>query len=201
MQDEVIGLLYDVLGLDRSRLKLDSKHGLLGHLPEFDSMAVVAILTALEDQFGIAVSDRSGTIASPLTVVQRSGDQKLDHRRIAALVLEVEAEMVVVGLPLNMNGTVGPAAEAALAEADVLATVVGVPVETYDERRSTVTADSVLMEFKMKAPARRKVIDKASFQSFGCENKFKFRRGFLFPSFNGGHSRRPVPKLIEFNHR
>lgn len=57
MQDEVIRILYDVLGLDRGRLTLDSKHGLLGHLPEFDSMAVVAILTALEDQFGIAVND------------------------------------------------------------------------------------------------------------------------------------------------
>lgn len=57
MQDEVIRILYDVLGLDRGRLKLDSKHGLLGHLAEFDSMAVVAILTALEDQFGIAVND------------------------------------------------------------------------------------------------------------------------------------------------
>ena len=57
MHDEVIRILYDVLGLDRDRLKLDSKHGLLGHLAEFDSMAVVAILTALEDQFGIAVND------------------------------------------------------------------------------------------------------------------------------------------------
>lgn len=57
MHDEVIRILYDVLGLDRGRLKLDSKHGLLGHLAEFDSMAVVAILTALEDQFGIAVND------------------------------------------------------------------------------------------------------------------------------------------------
>lgn len=57
MQDEVIRILYDVLGLDRRRVKLESNHGLLGHLPEFDSMAVVAILTALEDQFGIAVSD------------------------------------------------------------------------------------------------------------------------------------------------
>ena len=57
MHDEVIRILYDVLGLDRGRLKLDSKHGLLGHLVEFDSMAVVAILTAIEDQFGIAVND------------------------------------------------------------------------------------------------------------------------------------------------
>jgi putative Holliday junction resolvase len=113
-------------------------------------------------RIGIAVSDRSGTIASPLTMVPRSGNRKLDHQRIAALVTEEEAEVVVVGLPLNMNGTVGPAAAAAIAEAKALATVVGVPVETFDERRTTVTADAVLMEFKMKAPARRKVIDKVA---------------------------------------
>ena len=91
-------------------------------------------------RIGIAVSDRSGTIASPLLVVQRSGDRRVDHRRIAELVVEEEADVVVVGLPINMNGTMGPAATAAVAEARALATVVGVPVETYDERRTTSTA-------------------------------------------------------------
>ncbi len=113
-------------------------------------------------RIGIAISDRSGTIASPLTMVPRSGSRATDHRRIAALVAEEEAEVVVVGLPLNMNGSVGPAAQAAIAEAEALATVVGVPVETYDERRTTVTADAVLMEFKMNAQARRKVVDKVA---------------------------------------
>jgi putative Holliday junction resolvase len=113
-------------------------------------------------RIGIAVSDRSGTIASPLTIVPRSGNRKLDHKRIAALVVEEEAEVVVVGLPLNMNGTVGPAATAAIAEAEALATVVGVPVQTFDERRTTVTADAVLIELRMKAPARRRVVDKVA---------------------------------------
>lgn len=113
-------------------------------------------------RIGIAVSDRSGTIASPLTVVQRSGNKGADHRRIAALVQEEEAEIVVVGLPLNMNGTLGPAAQAAVAEAKALATVVGVPVETFDERRTTVTADQAMMEFKMNAQARRRVVDKVA---------------------------------------
>lgn len=113
-------------------------------------------------RIGIAVSDRSGTIASPLTVVARSGNVAADHRRIAALVAEEEAEMVIVGLPLNMNGSSGPAAQAAIKEAAVLATVVNVPVETFDERRTTVTADAVLMERKMNAQARRRVIDKVA---------------------------------------
>jgi putative Holliday junction resolvase len=77
-------------------------------------------------------------------------------------VAEEEADVLVVGLPLNMNGTSGPAANAAVSEARALATVVGVPVETYDERRTTSTADAALMTFKMKAPDRRRVVDKVA---------------------------------------
>ena len=55
-------------------------------------------------RIGVAVSDRSGTIATPLEVVMRSRDRAEDHRRIAALVREEEAEVVVVGLPLSLDG-------------------------------------------------------------------------------------------------
>lgn len=57
MENEIYGILVDVLGLDRSKIKLDAATGLVGHLPEFDSMAVVAILTAIEDQFGVSIGD------------------------------------------------------------------------------------------------------------------------------------------------
>jgi putative Holliday junction resolvase len=67
-----------------------------------------------------------------------------------------------VGLPLNMNGSAGPAAKAAVAEAAALATVVGVPVHTSDERRTTVTADRAMIEAGMNAQARRKVVDKVA---------------------------------------
>jgi putative Holliday junction resolvase len=113
-------------------------------------------------RIGIAVSDRSGTIATPLTVVQRSGNRRTDHRRIADLVAEEEAEIVVVGLPLNMNGSSGPAAQAAIAEAEALSTVVGVPVETFDERRTTVAADDAMRAFRMRAEARRRIVDKVA---------------------------------------
>jgi putative Holliday junction resolvase len=113
-------------------------------------------------RIGIAVSDRSGTIATPLTVVARSGDVAGDHRRIKALVEEEAAERVVVGLPLNMNGSSGPAATSAAAEARALATVVGVPVETHDERRTTVTAQAVLRERGVRAKGQRNEIDKVA---------------------------------------
>jgi putative holliday junction resolvase len=113
-------------------------------------------------RIGVAVSDRSGTIATPLLVLQRSGRRSDDHRRITELVVEEEAELVVVGLPLSLSGELGPAARGAVAEAEALATVVGVPVETYDERLTTVTADRALMEMRMRAEARRRVVDKVA---------------------------------------
>ena len=109
---------------------------------------------------GVAVSDRTGTVASPLSVLQRSGSVRRDHRAIAELVVEEEADIVVVGLPLNMSGTAGPAARAAIDEAASLATVVGVPVVTFDERRTTVTADQAMIEANMRAQARRRIVDK-----------------------------------------
>ena len=113
-------------------------------------------------RIGIATSDASGTIATPLVVLQRSGSREQDHRAIAKIVEEYEVRCVVVGLPLNMDGTSGEAARAAMSEAGQLASVVNVPVLTYDERRTTVTADNILMQQKMNAQERRKVIDKVA---------------------------------------
>ena len=113
-------------------------------------------------RIGVAVSDSSGTIASPLIVLQRSQSRRIDHERIRDLVRDEEAVLVVVGLPLSMDGSMGKAAKAAIREARALASVVLVPVETFDERRTTVTADSILIERGMKAPARRQIIDKVA---------------------------------------
>ena len=111
-------------------------------------------------RIGIAASDRSGTIASPLTVLQRCGSQGGDHRNIAKIVIEEEAVAIVVGLPLNMDGSEGKAAISARAEVERMVTVVGVPVYVHDERLTTVAADRVMMEQNMNAQARRKVVDK-----------------------------------------
>lgn len=112
-------------------------------------------------RIGVATSDATGTIASPCTVVHRT-DRAQDHRAIAAVVAEYEAELVVVGLPLSLDGTKGPAALAAEAEAAELAAALPVPVETWDERLTTVTADRSMMEMRMKADARRRVVDKVA---------------------------------------
>lgn len=113
-------------------------------------------------RIGVAVSDASGTIASPLTVIARGGSRAADHAAIAAIVSEYEAEAVVVGLPLTLAGAVGTAARAAIDEAAAIARVVGVPVETFDERLTTVAADAILMERRMRADARRRLVDKVA---------------------------------------
>ena len=83
-----------------------------------------------------------------------------DHRTIALLVFELEAERVVVGLPVSMGGAMGIAARAALAEAEALGSVLPVPVETYDERLTTVAADRLLLAGRVRGGARRRVVDK-----------------------------------------
>ena len=113
-------------------------------------------------RIGVAVSDSEEKIAMPSSVIHRSGDRQRDHRAIREIVEEYEAGRVVVGLPLSLDGSMGPAARAASEEAEELATVVGAPVEVYDERLTTVTADRSLMEMKMKADARRRVVDKVA---------------------------------------
>lgn len=113
-------------------------------------------------RIGIAISDPDRRVATPIEVVTRSGDRARDHRAIAGLVHEWEAERVVVGLPLSLDGSTGPAAQAALAEVDELARVVGVPVDTTDERMTSVTANRALDELNVRGPARRKVVDKVA---------------------------------------
>ena len=124
-------------------------------------MRVVALDLGAK-RIGVAVSDLSGTIATPRTVIQRSGSKTRDHQVIKALIVEEEAEFLIVGLPLNMNGSYGPAAKGAVAEAAELASVVGVPVETFDERLTTVSADRALMEANISATNRRKLVDKVA---------------------------------------
>lgn len=113
-------------------------------------------------RLGVALTDATGTIASPFEVLQRSGDRRRDHERVRGLVVETEAVLVVVGLPLSLSGRVGPAAAAALAEVDELRAALPVPVETYDERLTTVTADRSLQALRMKGHARRRVVDKVA---------------------------------------
>jgi len=88
---------------------------------------------------GVAVSDASGTIARPLGVVERAASAA-GLRRIGDLVVEEEAERIVVGLPLTLRGERGAQAAETEAFVEALRAIVDVPVETYDERFTTAIA-------------------------------------------------------------
>ncbi len=114
-------------------------------------------------RIGVAVSDGDGRVATPVEVVHRTGDRRGEHRTLAALAAEWEVEVVVVGIPYSLDGSTGPMARAMAAEAVELERVLGarpgVPVETYDERLTTVTAERALREQNLRGPQRRKVVD------------------------------------------
>jgi len=110
----------------------------------------------------VAVSDSAATVATPHSVLERGDDPEADRTAVAELVQDLGAQLVVVGLPLSLDGRMGPAARAAAAEARALADVLDVPVETYDERLTTVTADRSLAELGVKGGARRRVVDQVA---------------------------------------
>jgi putative Holliday junction resolvase len=115
-----------------------------------------------KQRVGVAVSDSAGTMAVPSTTIARTGDAARDRIRLADEVRQLEAERVVVGLPLSMDGSEGPAAVWARAEAEALAALIDVPVELYDERLTTVSAQRALVAAGVKGRNRRQVVDQVA---------------------------------------
>ncbi len=113
-------------------------------------------------RIGLATSDLSGTIASPLSTIVRASSVRVDHASIARVVRDEEVEIVVVGLPITMSGEIGPAALAAQREAEALGTVIDVPVILFDERMTTVAADRALKEANISASRRRDYVDRVA---------------------------------------
>jgi putative Holliday junction resolvase len=115
-------------------------------------------------RIGLALSDPTGTIASPLDVVERSGDDDADRHAILAAADAAGAERIVVGMPTELSGKRGPAARGALAEIDALRAAAGdrVEIEAYDERMTTVIAERSLIGAGERRAARREVVDKVA---------------------------------------
>ena len=114
-------------------------------------------------RIGVAVSDSDGAVATPIATLARHGDRQRLHKEIAALIQEWDAELLLLGLPIALDGGVGPAATAVLAERDELVDVVGVPIEVHDERMTTRIADRALRERgDLDGPARRALVDQVA---------------------------------------
>lgn len=108
---------------------------------------------------GVAVSDELGMTAHGVKVIQRIGINK-DILEIARLAEEHCVEEIVVGLPVNMNGTMGREAEKVLSFLERLRAQIDIPVTTWDERLSTVAVTRILIEGNVKRKSRKNVIDK-----------------------------------------
>lgn len=114
-------------------------------------------------RIGVAVSDSDGRVATPIATLQRGPDRQRLHREIAELVREWDAELLLLGLPVALDGGTGPAAQAVLAERDELAAAVPVPVEVHDERMTTRIAERTLRERgDLDGRQRRAIIDQVA---------------------------------------
>lgn len=113
-------------------------------------------------RIGVALSDANRSVATPLQVLKRIGNQQAEHQKIAALAAEWEAEIVVVGMPYNLNGSLSATAKNYLREVESLKRNLAIEVVTHDERLTTVSAERSLIAQDMKASARRQVVDQVA---------------------------------------
>lgn len=110
---------------------------------------------------GVAVSDELGITAQPLQTYRRQ-NVRADEKALVALMREQDVGLLVVGLPLNMNGTEGERAVASRKLGDALAEATGVTVQYWDERLTTVAANRSLLEADVSRSKRRDVVDQVA---------------------------------------
>jgi len=110
---------------------------------------------------GVAASDELGLFAHPRTTLPRVG-LRGDVTAVADWVEREGAERVVVGLPLTLEGEIGPRAKRVLVSVEALRARLAVPVETWDERFSTVAVERTLIEADLSRKKRKEVIDRGA---------------------------------------
>ncbi|MCI8801852.1 MAG: Holliday junction resolvase RuvX [Oscillibacter sp.] len=123
---------------------------------------------------GVAVSDPTGLLAG-FTATITAYRPEAAAEQLAALAREHGAEELVLGHPLNMDGSRGPRAEKAEAMAELLRTVTGLPVVLWDERRTTIDAHQILFNAGKNARKRKKVVDAVA-ASLILEGYLTFKR-------------------------
>ena len=110
---------------------------------------------------GIAVCDRTELLASPVTVISET-DRDTLLKKIADIALERRAELIVVGLPVNMDGTHGSRAQACEDFAQALTELCSIPTVMRDERLTTVSAHNFLNATNTRGKKRKAVVDAVS---------------------------------------
>lgn len=108
---------------------------------------------------GVAVSDEFGWTAQGVDVIHRK-NLNADIESLNNIITEYSVEEVVVGLPKNMNGTIGPRAERTIELVEILKERIQLPFVFWDERLTTVSAERTLIEADVSRKKRKKLIDK-----------------------------------------
>lgn len=110
---------------------------------------------------GVAVSDPFGFTAQGVEIIRRKSENKMRQTlaRIEELIAQYQVEKIVLGLPKNMNNTLGDRAEKSLELKETLERRTGLPVVMWDERLTTVSANRVLMETGVRRENRKEHVD------------------------------------------
>jgi putative Holliday junction resolvase len=116
-----------------------------------------------QKRIGVAISDELGVVATPVGNVEENGINAA-VAAIAKLVADRDVWKIIVGLPRNMDGSIGPKAQETLAFVEKLKTRVSVPVQTWDERLTTRAAERALIEADVSRKKRREAVDKMAAQ-------------------------------------
>ena len=128
-----------------------------------------------EARTGLAVCDRTEFLASPVGVIQERDFETCVKKVAYAAVKELDVGMVVVGLPKNMDGSLGPRAELCDKFARALRALIPLPVETWDERQTTMQAATYLNEMNVRGAKRKEVIDEVA-ATIILESYLQYRR-------------------------
>lgn len=108
---------------------------------------------------GVAVSDEDGIIAQPLTTIRRTGIRK-DLDELVRLIKEHQAGEIVVGMPVNLDGTMSEQGKKTASFIKKLEQRTDIPIKTWDERMSTAAVERLLIEGDVTREKRKKVVDK-----------------------------------------
>jgi len=113
-----------------------------------------------DSRIGIAVSDPLGWTAQGLDTISWRGSVKQPAEQIKKLTAQYDVEKIVVGLPKNMNGTIGPSGEKAIEFGELLSEITGLEVVKWDERLTTVAANRMMHEVGMKTSKKKGSVDR-----------------------------------------
>jgi len=114
-------------------------------------------------RIGLALSDEEGIIAFPLEVVENSGERKA-IQEIGRVVREKNVSAIIVGMPLNLDGSKGPAAENVGRFVEAVKAALGLPVNVWDERLSTRIAERAMIEGGLSRRRRKESLDQSTAQ-------------------------------------